>query len=159
MSAVDAAAGAGSAAPRLDPASAPPAGTSGDAGQPWPREAYGWYVAFVLCACSIVAFIDRQIINLLVEDIKADLQISDTRISLLQGLAFALFYAVAAVPLGRLADTGSRRRLVMAGILVWTVAAAACGLARSFWQLFVARIFVGVAEATLTPAGNAVEDT
>jgi len=141
---VDAATREGSAVPR----------DAGDAGErAWPSEAYGWYVTFVLCACSIVAFVDRQIINLLVEDIKADLRISDTQISLLQGLAFALFYAIAAVPLGRLADTGSRRRVIMAGILVWTVAAAACGLAKSFWQLFVARTFVGVAEATLTPSG------
>lgn len=121
--------------------------------KPWPSEAYGWYVVFILCVCGMVAFIDRQIINLLVEDIKADLQLSDTQISLLQGLAFALFYAIAAVPLGRLADSGNRRLIITVGIVVWTVAAAACGLARSFWQLFAARTFVGVAEATLTPSG------
>jgi MFS family permease len=119
----------------------------------WPSEAYGWYVVFILCVCGIVAFIDRQIINLLVEDIKRDLALSDTQISLLQGLAFALFYVLAAVPLGRLADTGSRRIIISAGIVVWTVAAAFCGLARSFWQLFAARTVVGVGEATLTPAG------
>jgi MFS family permease len=116
------------------------------------KESYGWYVVLVLCICSMVAFIDRQIINLLVEDIKADLQISDTEVSLLQGFAFAVFYALAAVPLGRLADTSSRRRLITAGIVVWTVAAAACGLAKNFWQLFIARVFVGVGEATLTPS-------
>jgi MFS family permease len=121
--------------------------------KPWPSEAYGWYVVFILCVCGMVAFIDRQIINLLVEDIKADLQLSDTQISLLQGLAFALFYAIAAVPLGRLADSSNRRIIITIGIVVWTVAAAACGLARSFWQLFAARTFVGVAEATLTPSG------
>ena len=69
----------------------------------WPAEAYGWYVVFVMCLCSIVAFVDRQIINLLVEDIKTDLQVTDTQIGLLQGFAFALFYAFAAIPLGRLA--------------------------------------------------------
>lgn len=120
---------------------------------PWPSEAYGWYVVFVLCVCGMVAFIDRQIINLLVEDIKRDLALSDTEISLLQGLAFALFYALMAVPLGRLADTGRRNILITVGIVVWSFAAAACGLARSFWQLFFARMFVGVGEATLTPAG------
>lgn len=122
-------------------------------GRPWPSEAYSWYVVFVLCVCGMVAFIDRQIINLLVEDIKADLQVTDTQISLLQGLAFALFYAIAAVPLGRLADSGNRRWIISAGIVVWTIAAAGCGLARTFWQLFVARMFVGVGEATLTPSG------
>jgi MFS family permease len=120
---------------------------------PWPSEAYGWYVVFVLCICGMVAFVDRQIINLLVEDIKADLQLSDTQISLLQGLAFALFYALMAVPLGRLADTGPRNRIIAIGIVIWSIAAATCGLARSFWQLFFARMFVGVGEATLTPAG------
>lgn len=121
--------------------------------RPWPSEAYGWYVVFVLCVCGMVAFIDRQIINLLVEDIKADLSLTDTEISLLQGLAFALFYAIAAVPLGRLADTDNRRRIIAVGIVVWTAAAAACGLAKSFVQLFVARMFVGIGEATLTPSG------
>ena len=119
----------------------------------WPSEAYGWYVVFVLCVCGMVAFIDRQIINLLVEDIKADLSLSDTQISLLQGLAFALFYAIAAIPLGRLADSGSRKRIIAVGIAVWTVAAASCGLAKNFLQLFLARMAVGVGEATLTPSG------
>jgi len=121
--------------------------------QPWPSATYGWYVVAILCLCNMIAFVDRQIINLLVEDIKVDLAITDTEISLLQGLAFALFYAVTAVPLGRLADTANRRWIISIGILIWTVAAAACGLARSFWQLFVARMFVGVGEATLTPSG------
>jgi MFS family permease len=121
--------------------------------EPWPSAAYGWYVVAILCLCNMVAFVDRQIINLLVEDIKADLAITDTEISLLQGLAFAVFYAVTAVPLGRLADTANRRWIISTGILIWTVAAASCGLARSFWQLFIARMFVGVGEATLTPSG------
>ena len=129
---------------------------AGDAGErAWPSEAYGWYVTFVLCACGIVAFVDRQIINLLVEDIKADLRISDTQISLLQGAWRSLFYAIAAVPLGRLADTGNRRRVIMAGIrcVFGRAGGRDAGLAKSFWQLFVARTFVGVAEATLTPSG------
>lgn len=121
--------------------------------QSWPSAAYGWYVVVILCLCNMVAFVDRQIINLLVEDIKVDLAISDTQISLLQGLAFALFYAITAVPLGRLADTANRRWIISIGVLIWTIAAAACGLARTFWQLFVARMFVGVGEATLTPSG------
>ena len=131
-----------------------PANTANE--RPWPSEAYGWYVVFVLCVCAMVAFIDRQIINLLVEDIKADLAISDTQVSLLQGLAFALFYAIAALPLGRLADTGNRRRVIAAGIVVWTIAAAACGLAKNFLQLFLARTVVGVCEATLTPSGFSI---
>ncbi|HRX89605.1 MAG TPA: MFS transporter, partial [Steroidobacteraceae bacterium] len=126
---------------------------SDDDQQSWPSETYSWYVVLILCVCGMVAFVDRQIINLLVEDIKQDLAISDTQISLLQGLAFAVFYAVMAIPLGRLADTGNRRWIIAVGALVWTAAAMACGLARSFWQLFAARTAVGVGEATLTPAG------
>lgn len=116
-------------------------------------ERYGWYVVFVLCVCGIVAYIDRQIINLLIEGIKSDLDVSDTQISLLQGFAFAIFYAVVAVPLGRIADSRNRRWLITAGIVAWTVAAFACGLAQTYTQLFIARMFVGVGEAVLTPAG------
>jgi MFS family permease len=118
-----------------------------------PRASYAWYVVFVLCVCGIVAFIDRQIINLLVEDIKRDLLVTDTQISLLQGFAFVIFYATVAIPLGRLADTRSRRILIAVGIVVWTFAAFACGLADSYGELFVARIFIGIGEAVLTPAG------
>jgi MFS family permease len=118
-----------------------------------PRESYAWYVVFVLCVCGIVAFIDRQIINLLVEDIKRDLLVTDTQISLLQGFAFVVFYAVMAIPLGRLADTRNRRILIAVAIVVWSIAALACGLADSYGELFVARVFVGIGEAVLTPAG------
>lgn len=133
--------------------------TPGEGDQPlspeadFPPERHGWYVVFVLCCCNVVAFIDRQIINLLVDDIRADLAISDTQISLLQGLAFALFYATIAIPLGRVADRGNRRNLIFVGILVWTAAAIACGLAENFQTLFVARTFIGIGEAVLTPAG------
>lgn len=133
----------------------PSAGTGPEtqAGAGFPPESRGWYVVFVLCCCNIVAFIDRQIINLLVDDIKLDLLLSDTQISLLQGLAFALFYALVAVPLGRLADAGNRRWLITAGIVIWTGATIACGLAQDFTSLFIARMFVGIGEAVLTPAG------
>ena len=116
-------------------------------------ETYGWYVVFVLCVCGVVAFIDRQVINLLVQDIKADLLVSDTQMSLLQGFAFAFFYALVAIPLGRIADSVNRRRLITVGICAWTIAAISCGLAETYAQLFVARMFVGVGEAVLTPAG------
>ncbi|MEO0996959.1 MAG: MFS transporter, partial [Pseudomonadota bacterium] len=115
-------------------------------------ERYGWYVVFVLCVCGIVAYIDRQIINLLVEGIKLDLGVTDTQISLLQGFAFAIFYAIVAIPLGRIADSRNRRWLITAGILAWTAAAVSCGLAQTYTQLFVARMLVGVCEAVLTPA-------
>lgn len=116
-------------------------------------DGYAWYVLAALCAVALASAVDRQILNLLVEPIKRTLGISDTQISLLQGFAFALFYAFMAIPLGRLADTTNRRNVIVAGILVWSLATLACGLATGFVMLFVMRMFVGVGEATLSPAG------
>lgn len=113
---------------------------------------YAWYVVFVLCIASIIGQIDRQIISLLVEPIKAEFGISDTRISLLQGLAFAIFFVVVAVPIGRIADASNRKRVIIVGAILWSIATAVCGLARNYWQLFFARMGVGVGEATLGPA-------
>lgn len=112
---------------------------------------YAWLVLFILCLASIISFIDRQVINLLVDPIKDDLGISDTQISLLQGLAFSVFYAGAAIPLGRMVDIRSRKLIIASGIALWSLATAACGLARNFITLFIGRMFVGVGEATLTP--------
>ena len=101
---------------------------------------------------QVVSFIDRQVITLLVQPIRADLAISDTEMSLLMGLAFAIFYVTMGVPIARLSDRYSRRTVIATGIFLWSLATAACGLARNFWQLFLARVGVGVGEATLTPA-------
>ena len=100
---------------------------------------------------QVVSFVDRQVITLLVQPIRADLQISDTQMSLLMGFAFAIFYVTVGVPIARLSDRKSRRTIIAIGIFLWSLATAACGLARNFWQLFLARIGVGVGEATLTP--------
>jgi MFS family permease len=113
---------------------------------------YAWYVVVVLMLCNTMSFVDRQILSLLVAPIKHDLGISDTRIGLLQGVAFALFYTSMGLPLGRIADTSSRRRLISIGVMFWSVMTASCSLARSFWTLFLARMGVGVGEATLAPA-------
>jgi MFS family permease len=118
---------------------------------PWPSPGYAWYVVGILTLAYTVSFIDRQILNLLVQPIRADLGISDTQISLLQGLAFAIFYSVLGVPIARMADRGNRRNIIAAGIFIWCLMTAACGLARSFLQLFIARIGVGVGEAALSP--------
>ncbi|NIP87345.1 MAG: MFS transporter, partial [Planctomycetales bacterium] len=74
-------------------------------------------------------------LNLLVQPIRQDLGISDTQISLLQGIAFAIFYSVLGVPIARLADRGNRRNIIAAGIFLWCLMTAACGLARNFVQL------------------------
>jgi MFS family permease len=115
-------------------------------------EAYAWYVVAVLTLAYVVAFADRQILALLVQPIRRDLGLSDTGVSLLGGFAFAIFYSLLGLPLGRLADTGNRRWLITAGVALWSLATMLCGVARGFWQLFAARVGVGVGEATLSPA-------
>lgn len=121
-----------------------------------PSERYAWFVVGILSLASIVSYIDRQIINLLVEPIKADLAINDTQIGLLQGFSFALFYAVLALPLARLSDRGNRVRIISLGVVCWSAATFFCGLATTFLMLFFARMFVGVGEATLAPSGYSI---
>ena len=107
---------------------------------------YARYVGVVLMACYTLSFIDRQILSLLVGSIKRDLAISDTRIGLLQGLAFGLSYTILGLPLGRIADTRNRRNLITVGVLFWSLMTAACSGTRTFATLFVARMGVGVGE-------------
>jgi MFS family permease len=118
----------------------------------WPKPVYGWYVVGVLMLAYTSSFIDRTILSLLIEPIRRDLQINDTQISLLAGLAFMIFYTVMGVPIARLADQRSRKKIIAIGIASWTVMTAVCGITKNFWQLFAARIGVGVGEATLSPA-------
>jgi MFS family permease len=120
--------------------------------QPYPSSGYAWYVVVLLTAAYVVSFIDRQIMALLVEPIKASLELSDTQMGLLLGVAFALFYVLLGVPIGWLADRRSRRAIVGVGITLWCLMTAACGLAKNFGWLFFARLGVGVGEATLSPA-------
>ncbi|MDD1148855.1 MFS transporter [Pseudomonas sp. TNT2022 ID357] len=113
---------------------------------------YQWYVVVLCMVAYIFSFIDRQILSLMIEPIKADLQITDTQFSLLSGLAFSLFYAVMGLPIAFLADRFSRVRIIALGVAFWSLATAACGLSKSFPQMFLARMSVGVGEAALTPA-------
>lgn len=122
------------------------------AASPVPSLAYPWVVVAILMVAYVFSFIDRQILNLLVGPIRRDLGISDTQMSLLMGFSFAIFYTVMGIPLGRLADTRSRRGLIAAGVLVWSVMTALCGTAKQYWHMFVYRIGVGVGEAALSPA-------
>ena len=114
--------------------------------------AYPWLVVAILMVAYVFSFVDRQILNLLVAPIRRDLGISDTQMSLLMGFSFAIFYTILGIPLGRLADSRSRRGLITAGMVVWSLMTALCGLAHSYWQLFLFRIGVGVGEASLSPA-------
>ena len=117
---------------------------------------YRWYVVGILTLSYLVSFLDRQILALMVGPIKADLQLSDTEISLIMGLAFSLFYAFMGIPLGWLADRTNRRNIIVVGITFWSLMTAACGLASKFIHLFLARIGVGAGEASLTPSAISI---
>lgn len=113
---------------------------------------YAWYVVLLCMLAYIFSFIDRQILALMIEPIKADLNLSDTQFSLLHGLAFSLFYAFMGLPLAYLADRFSRPKIIAVGIIFWSIATAFCGLSKNFIQLFISRMSVGVGEAALSPA-------
>lgn len=122
----------------------------------WPTPRYAWYTIIVLLVAYTLAFIDRVILSLLVEPIRRDLGISDTQMSLLHGFAFAIFYSLLGIPIARLADRHDRRLIIGIGVAVWSLMNALCGLARSFWEMFAARIGVGVGEAALSPAAYSI---
>jgi MFS family permease len=119
-------------------------------------EPYAWSVVALLCIGGMISMLDRQVLILLVEPIKASLHISDTQVALLQGFAVAIFYGLLAVPLGRLADTSKRTTIIAAGAFFFSLATMAGGFALSFGALFATRLCVGVGEATLTPAGSSL---
>ena len=100
---------------------------------------------------NLSSFVDRQILFLLADSIKADLRISDTAMSFLMGTAFAVTYSITGFPIGRLADYRSRRGIIAWGIAAWSLMCALTGLARNYTQLFLARVGVGIGEATLSP--------
>jgi MFS family permease len=106
----------------------------------------------VLVLAYTFSYIDRTILTLLVKPIRQTLEISDTEVSLLHGLAFAVFYTLLGIPIARVADSANRVYLIATGIAVWSGMTALCGLARSFGQLFLARVGVGVGEAALGPS-------
>ncbi|MGH7804177.1 MAG: spinster family MFS transporter [Candidatus Binatia bacterium] len=115
-------------------------------------EAYARYVLGVLVLVYVLNFLDRQIVSILAERIKADLGLTDGEIGFLYGTAFAVFYAVFGIPLGRLADVWDRRLLISIGLAFWSGMTALSGLARNFGEFAAARIGVGVGEASASPA-------
>jgi len=134
------------------PAQPAPAAAQKRTEAPYPAPRYAWYVVGVLTVAYIFSFIDRQIFSLLVAPLRRDLGISDTQVSLLMGFSFAVFYTFFGIPLGRLADTRSRRSIVAAGLIFWSAFTALCGLARNFAQMLTYRVGVGVGEAALSPS-------
>ncbi|WP_245932862.1 spinster family MFS transporter [Caballeronia novacaledonica] len=115
------------------------------------RHTYEWYVVVICILAYVFSFIDRQVLALMIEPIKRDLHLTDTQFSLLHGFAFSLFYAVMGMPIAYLADRFARPRIIAAGIALWSVATAACGLSQSFTHMFASRMSVGVGEAALSP--------
>jgi MFS family permease len=118
----------------------------------YPSSGYAWYVVGVLTLAYILSFVDRQILSLMVGPIQKDLGIGEKQMSLLMGASFAVFYTLFGIPLGRLADTRSRKAIISVGVAVWSVMTAGCGLAATFWQLAIMRMGVGVGEASLSPS-------
>jgi MFS family permease len=113
---------------------------------------YAWYALFVLVLVYVLNFVDRQILSILAEDIKSDLRLKDAQIGFLYGTAFAVFYALFGIPLGRLADSWYRGRLMAIGLAMWSSMTALSGLASNFGMLAAARIGVGIGEASASPA-------
>ena len=122
------------------------------AAKPFPLPHHAWYALGIFFLAAVLSYTDRLILNLLVDPIRQDLHITDTQVSLLQGAAFAVLYALISLPLGRYVDSHNRRNIIAAGVVIWSLATAVCGVVSGFGALFAARIFVGVGEATLAPA-------
>lgn len=114
--------------------------------------AYSWYVLGVLVVVYMLNFIDRNVLSILANDIKADLGLTDADLGFLYGTAFGVFYALFGIPLGRLADSWNRTRLMTAGLALWSAMTALSGFARSGTTLSIARIGVGIGEASASPA-------
>jgi MFS family permease len=123
------------------------------------NERYAWFVVGVLVLANVSSWIDRQILALLAPPIRRDLGISLTEMSFLIGLPFAVFFAVMGLPIARLADRGNRRNIIAIGIAAWSIMTALCGVAGGYWRLMLARIGVGVGEASLqAPATSLIAD-
>jgi len=113
---------------------------------------YAWYALAVFVLVYALNFIDRQVLSILAESVKKDLDLDDAQLGFLYGTAFAVFYALFGIPLGRLADSWYRGRLMAIGLALWSTMTAASGLATGFAGLAVARIGVGIGEASASPA-------
>jgi MFS family permease len=113
---------------------------------------YSWYVLCVLVVVYILNFIDRQIVSILVVDIQADLGLSNSQMGFLGGAAFGVFYALFGIPLGRLADNWSRVKLLSIGLTLWSAMTVLSGFSKNGAQLGLARMGVGIGEATASPS-------
>lgn len=122
------------------------------AGIPWPSRRQAWWAVFVFGVTLAVSYIDRGVVNLLVQPIKHDVSLTDTQVSLLMGFAFVALYLVVGLPVARWVDSGNRRFVLGAAATVWSLSTMLCGLAGSFVQLALCRVGVGAGEAVVSPA-------
>lgn len=122
----------------------------------WPSARRGWYATIVLLIAFTFSFVDRQVLNLLVEPIREHFGISDTEVSILQGFAFAFTYVLMSVPVGRMVDRFNRVAIMIGGVLVWSATTISCGLSRTYAQILISRLGVGAGEASLAPAAWSV---
>lgn len=129
---------------------------TGAATTPWPKPAYGWYVVTLLMLGYALGVVDRIVIGLLVDPIKTDLALTNTEMGVIQGLAFGLFYACFALPVGMVVDRWKRVPVLWIGLGLWSVATVACGFAGSFAALFAARVAIGAGESTTTPGSSSL---
>lgn len=113
---------------------------------------YAIYVVLVLMLAYMLSFMDRVLISLMIDPIRADLGLGDTQVGLLVGFGFVLLYSIMGIPFGAMADSGNRRNLIIFGVLGWSAATAVSGFAAGFMTLLAARAMVGIGEATLSPA-------
>lgn len=121
-----------------------------------PSSRYSAYVLGILLTAYILNFVDRQVLALVAEDVKADMGLTDSQLGWLLGPAFVLFYTIAGIPLARLADITSRKQVVAVGLALWSAMTAACGAAGSFTHLLLARFGVGIGEAAGTPPSHSL---
>lgn len=117
---------------------------------------YSWYVLGLLTLSYALAYVDRQLLNLLVDPVKRTMHISDTEFSFIQGFAFISAYILAAPFFGRLVDITNRRNILITGVCTWSLFTVACGFANSFWTLAIARFGVGVSEACVYPVAMSI---
>ncbi len=120
-------------------------------------EGYAWYVVSVLMLVYLFSFLDRQILSLMVDDLKVGLSIEfDWQVAFLMGPAFAIFYTIFGIPFGRAADTRSRKHTISLGLVLWSIVTIGCAFARNFWHMALLRVGVGVGEASLSPSAYSI---
>ncbi len=117
---------------------------------------YTWYVIILLTVVSVFSYIDRMALAALAPSIKRDLNLSDSELGLLTGLAFSVFYAVCGIPIARWADRGVRRDILALALTTWSVMTALSGAAQHFWHLFLARVGIGAGEAGCLPSAQSI---